>query len=86
MSVEVGVRELRDHLSRWLEQVKAGEEVIVTERGKPVARLQRVDRPPWLQELYDRGVITPAKHPKTRARPPRVKGRGSISELIDRRR
>ena len=35
----VGVRELRRHLSRYLERVKAGEALIVTERGREVARL-----------------------------------------------
>jgi prevent-host-death family protein len=35
----VGVRELRQNLSRYLVQVKAGESLVVTERGKEVARL-----------------------------------------------
>jgi prevent-host-death family protein len=36
---QVGVRELRQNLSRYLVQVKAGESFAVTERGKEVARL-----------------------------------------------
>ncbi len=35
----VGVRELRQNLSRYLAQVKEGESFIVTERGREVARL-----------------------------------------------
>jgi prevent-host-death family protein len=35
----VGVRELRQNLSRYLVEVKAGESFIVTERGREVARL-----------------------------------------------
>jgi prevent-host-death family protein len=35
----VGVRELRQNLSRYLERVKAGETLTVTERGHEVARL-----------------------------------------------
>jgi prevent-host-death family protein len=35
----VGVRELRQNLSRYLGQVKAGESFVVTERGREVARL-----------------------------------------------
>ncbi len=35
----VGVRELRQNLSVYLERVKAGESLEVTERGQPVARL-----------------------------------------------
>lgn len=39
MDVSVGVRELRQNLSRYLERVKAGEAFVVTERGSEVARL-----------------------------------------------
>jgi predicted nucleic acid-binding protein len=35
--LDVGVKALRDHLRQWLEAVQRGEEVTVTERGKPVA-------------------------------------------------
>ena len=37
--IEVGVRELKNQLSRYIDQVREGKEVIVTEHGKPVARL-----------------------------------------------
>ena len=33
VSVEVGVRELRENLSEWLDRAAAGEDVIVTEEG-----------------------------------------------------
>lgn len=39
MDSSVGVRELRQNLSRFLERVKAGEAFVVTERGNEVARL-----------------------------------------------
>jgi prevent-host-death family protein len=35
----VGVRELRQNLSRYLRDVKEGESFVVTERGREVARL-----------------------------------------------
>jgi len=35
----VGVRELRQNLSRYLVKVKEGETFVVTERGREVARL-----------------------------------------------
>jgi prevent-host-death family protein len=35
----IGVAELKTHLSRYLDQVKGGAEVVVTERGVPVAKL-----------------------------------------------
>jgi prevent-host-death family protein len=39
MAERVGVRELRQNLSRYLERVKAGESLTVTEHGREVARL-----------------------------------------------
>lgn len=37
--MEASVRELKTHLSEYLRQVAAGQEVVVTSHGKPVARL-----------------------------------------------
>lgn len=56
------VSELKASLSRFLSGVKAGEEVVVTERGKPIARI--VPTSPGddseqlrLQEMELRGMI-----------------------------
>ena len=38
-STEVGVHEAKTHLSRLLERVERGEEVVISRRGVPVARL-----------------------------------------------
>lgn len=46
----VGVRELRQNLSRYLERVKEGETLTVTERGHEVARL--VPSPPDVDPYY----------------------------------
>lgn len=37
--VSIGVRELKNHLSKYLDYVKRGEVVVVTERGRPIARM-----------------------------------------------
>ncbi|MGP0110318.1 MAG: type II toxin-antitoxin system Phd/YefM family antitoxin [Acidimicrobiales bacterium] len=58
----IGVRELRQHASRYLEQVKAGEVVEVTERGKLVALL--VSPTPAVavrDQLIASGRLVPAK-------------------------
>lgn len=34
-----GIAQLKAHLSEYLDQVKAGHEILITERGLPVARL-----------------------------------------------
>lgn len=39
MTKSVGVHEAKTHLSRLLDDVAAGEEVVITRRGEPAARL-----------------------------------------------
>jgi len=58
----IGVRELRQHASRYLEQVKAGEVVEVTERGKLVALLVSPTPAVALRDqLIASGRLVPAK-------------------------
>jgi prevent-host-death family protein len=40
-----GVREARQNLSALLDEVRRGREVVITERGRPVAKLVPLDRP-----------------------------------------
>jgi prevent-host-death family protein len=50
----VGIRELRQGLSRYLRRVRAGERFVVTERGEPVAVIE-----PWAEggDVLDRLVV-----------------------------
>jgi antitoxin (DNA-binding transcriptional repressor) of toxin-antitoxin stability system len=41
----VSVAEAKAHLSELLDRVERGEEVVITRRGKPVARVNRVQEP-----------------------------------------
>jgi len=41
--MQVGVSELRANLRRYIEQVRNGDEIVVTERGLAVARLVAAD-------------------------------------------
>ncbi len=59
LHMEIGVRELRQHASRWLARVRAGESFIVTDRGRPVARLSPVEEAAGYQRLLDAGRIAP---------------------------
>jgi prevent-host-death family protein len=81
--VEVGVRRLRDELRHWLQIVRDGQEVIITERGRPVARLIGVSSADPIERLIREGIITPARRPRRPDRDyPRVKAKGSVSELV----
>jgi len=84
--IEVGVRELHDRLSEYLEKVEQGTELIVTRRGKRIARLSQVDASRLFEDLERRGLV---RWP-TRPRKPRkasIKSKGSVSDLVaDQRR
>ncbi len=43
MTKSIGVHEAKTHLSRLLNDVAAGQDVVITRRGQPAARLVRPD-------------------------------------------
>jgi len=55
----VGTRELKNRLSQYLRRVKAGETIVITERGKPVGQIVplQVDLTGRLNKLAEAGVI-----------------------------
>jgi prevent-host-death family protein len=65
VAVEVGIKEFRAGLSDWLDRAAAGEEIVVTHRGKPKARLVRVDGRSTFDRMVEEGRITPPSAPKT---------------------
>jgi prevent-host-death family protein len=87
---EVGVKALKDHLSRFLERARAGERIVVTDRGKPVALLSPVEessasRAGW--ELVSRGVASWAGgKPKGLRDRPQVKGKSAAEMVLEDRR
>ena len=54
---QVGVRELHDRLSEYLDRVQRGSDVVVTRRGRPIARLSAVESDDALEELVRRGLV-----------------------------
>ena len=58
--MDVGIRELRAGLSRYVERVKRGEEIVVTERGRPVARLVPMNGERKIDRLIREGTLIPA--------------------------
>lgn len=60
----VGLRELKNRLSEYVRWVRAGETILVTDRGEVVAELRRPGRPPadadiepGLLELASQGLL-----------------------------
>ncbi len=89
LPVTVGVRELRQNLSVYLDQVKQGVAMQVTEHGRVVAVLTPV---PANASRYDillaQGLITPATKSICDLPPPRKMPPGSrpISEILEEMR
>jgi prevent-host-death family protein len=85
--IEVGVRDLKNNLSRYLGQVEAGVEVVVTDRGRRVARLTGIDDVVGdkLAALIEAGVVRPPTS-KVRQRPVPLPSAGSVSELVAEQR
>ncbi len=92
--MEASVRELKGQLSRYLQRVAAGEDVTVTLRGRPIARLVRVapepaEREPRAAEVQRRlaaipGVIMPTgSKPRGAKRPiPIRKGEKTLAQIV----
>ena len=78
----VGVKELKNRLTYYLRRTKQGEEVIITERGKPIALIQpmqSVERVASLDarlaRLATQGLVTlPTREPLQRVRLAKVTG------------
>ena len=55
---EVNIHEAKTHLSRLLSRVAAGEEIIISKAGKPVARLVPFRKPGRARPLgMDKGLF-----------------------------
>jgi prevent-host-death family protein len=84
--MELGIRELRAHLSRYLKEVEAGEEIVVTDRGRPVARITPAKRRSRFDELVAAGLVEPAPEPWRGPLPEPIEGAGPLSDLVLRDR
>lgn len=55
--MDVAISDLRMHLSEWLERAREGTEVVITDRGLPVARLLGLGTTATIERLTAEGVI-----------------------------
>ncbi len=86
-----GVRELKDHLSRYIRRVEAGERVAITAHGRVIAELAppgvaaNARRQSRFDELVAEGVIRPPVEPGDPCEDwPEIRlARGTAAELID---
>ena len=86
--MDVPVTELRAHLSEWMEQVRAGGELVITDRGVPVARLLGLTTASTLQRLAAEGVIgrpVAAQRPTASGRH-RPRPRRPVADIVSEQR
>jgi prevent-host-death family protein len=90
----VGVKELKNRLTHYLRRTKQGEEIMVTDRGVPIALLhpingaaKAVSLEGKLAGLAARGaVILPTQKPLKRVRLVKTSGKPVSKAILDERR
>ncbi|MBA3364220.1 MAG: type II toxin-antitoxin system prevent-host-death family antitoxin [Actinobacteria bacterium] len=78
----IGIRELREHLSRAIRRVTNGEMLEVTDRGRPVARIVPIGSLARLERLIAEGKLYPPRARGTRPAPLDVPSRMTSEEAV----
>lgn len=90
----VGIKQLKNHLTQYLRRSKEGEEIIVTERGKPIAIIRPIhsaeevsSREARLAQLAAQGRLTlPTRPPLEKIRLVKVSGPPLSALILEDRR
>ncbi len=91
--MKLGLREANQHFSKAIRAVRSGQDVVLTERGRPIAIIKRVREEPSeeaaLHAMADEGLITlPARKgttPALRWKPVSVKGKPVSQTVLEGR-
>jgi prevent-host-death family protein len=82
---EVGIRELKAHLSKYLRRVREGYSVLITDRGKPIGRIVPAEQPlaDRLRVMVDTGALLWSGRPLVLAEPvANISGDRTIADLL----
>lgn len=88
-AVTVGVRELKNSLSSYLDRVRAGETVTVSDRGRPIALIVPLGGPvgDTIRQLVRAGRLAwEGGKPRGSNRPPTLRGRPVAEAVVEDRR
>ena len=86
----IGVREFKARLSEQLRRVQAGERLVITDRGRPIATIgpvEATERPAWVVQMVAEGLAHYGGG-KPVGLNPRIKSKGllaSTAVIEDRR-
>ena len=89
--MKLGLREANQHFSKAIKAVRAGKEVVLTDRGRPIAVIKPIKEAPGpetvLKHMADEGLITlpTSTGPLPRFEPARVSGKPLSQTIIDDR-
>ncbi len=77
---------LRAELKTWLDHARAGEEVVITDRGVPVARLSGIEGSDLVGGLLQDGLLTAPAEERLSVSAPAARGQNAVSGLVRRLR
>ena len=85
MAVNVGVREAKINLSKLLKSVMRGQEVIITDRGKPVGKIVAVPQDDLsladrIKRMEEQGLLAPALKGQAIRLPPPLPARKGVAQ------
>ncbi len=91
--MRLGLREANQRFSKAIKAVRAGKEIVLTERGRPIAVIKPIKQEDAhdaaLQTMADEGLVTlPSRKgpmPAPRWRPVKVKGKPLSQTIIEDR-
>ena len=89
----VGIRDLKNHLTAYLRRTRKGEEIVVTDRGRPIALIQPIQsatQPVSLEarmaKLATEGLISPSDGRRLkRFSPVRISGKPTSQIILEDR-
>jgi len=87
MTVNVGVREAKINLSKLLRRVMRGQEVIITDRGKPVGKIVPVPQNDLslaerIKRMEEQGLLGPARKGGAIRLPPPLPARDGVAQEL----
>ncbi|HTH87046.1 type II toxin-antitoxin system prevent-host-death family antitoxin [Mycobacterium sp.] len=81
---KIGIRELRQRASVWVAKAKAGQVILITDRGQPVARLMPLTRNENARnKLIDDGQLIPAAAPRAHFRTDDLVSGPPLTPILD---
>jgi antitoxin (DNA-binding transcriptional repressor) of toxin-antitoxin stability system len=90
--VRLGLRDANQKFARVIRAVRSGQDVVLTDRGEPLAVIRRIavdDAEARLAALVEEGLVAPAANPKPmpapRWRPEALSG-GTLADTVRRDR